>query len=154
MNKRLHVLQLSIGITCILFAQSCKVVVDESVSNSMKYKRSTVKEAVAFSIAQTYNSTLRRFAAADVSNSAMKKKIQEIGLNVYVNYQNADAPADIPDSVVIFTTCTGYGCLDVIYDFATNERGLISSLSKMRSSYLRKVDDRTYYRRGDQSLQY
>jgi len=154
MNKRLHVLQLSIGIACILITQSCKVVVDESVSNSMKYKRTTVKEAVAFSIAQTYNSTLRRFAAADVSNSAMKKKIQEIGLNVYVNYQNPDAPASVPDSVVIFTTCTGYGCLDVIYDFATNERGLISSLSKMHSSYLRKVDDRTYYRRGDQSLQY
>ena len=153
MNKRLQVLLL-VGVTCILFTQSCKVVMDEAVSNSMKFKRTTVKEAVAFSIAQTYNSTLRRFAAADVSDGAMKKKIQEIGSNVYVNYQNADAPASIPDSIVIFTTCTGYGCLDVIYDFATNERGLINSLSKMRSSYLRKVDDRTYYRRGDQSLQY
>jgi hypothetical protein len=119
----------------------------------MKYKRTTVKEAVAFSIAQTYNSTLRQFNAVDVSDSAMKKKIQEIGMNVYVNYQNANAPASIPDSVVIFTTCTGYGCLDIIYDFATNERGLIASLSKTRSSYLRKVDQRTYYRRGDQSLQ-
>jgi hypothetical protein len=84
----------------------------------------------------------------------MKKKIRELGANVYVNYQNADAPNSVPDSVVIFTTCTGYGCMDIIFDFATNERGLISSLSKMQSSYLRKVGDRTYYRRGDQSLWY
>ena len=144
---------LFVGVAIFFITQSCKVVVDQAVSNSMKYKRTTVKEAVAFSIAQTYNSTLRQFNAVDVSDSAMKKKIQEIGMNVYVNYQNANAPASIPDSVVIFTTCTGYGCLDIIYDFATNERGLIASLSKTRSSYLRKVDQRTYYRRGDQSLQ-
>src|SRR5215831_16948082 len=101
-----------VGITILYIVQSCKVAMDQAVSNSMKYKRTTVKEAVAFSIAHTYNSSLRQFAAADVAHSAMKKKIQEIGMNVYVNYQNANAPASIPDSVVIFTTCTGYGCLD------------------------------------------
>jgi hypothetical protein len=145
---------LLLSINTLFFAQSCTVAMDQALTTSVKYKRTTVKEVVAFSIAQTYHSSLRKFSAADVRDSAMKKKIQEIGSNVYVNYQDADARASIPDSIVIFTTCTGYGCLDIIYDFATNERGLIESLSRTESFYLRKLDDRTYYRRGDQSLQY
>ena len=145
-------IQLIIGIGCVLIIQSCRVAIDQGVSHSLKYKQANIKEAVAFSIAHTYNTTLRQFAAADVVDSAMRKKIQEIGMNVYVNYQNADAPASLPDSVVVFTTCTDYGCLDVIYDFATNERGLVEDLSKMQNSYLRKVNERTYYRRGGHSL--
>src|SRR5215831_17924586 len=106
---------LLIGISGVVIVQSCKVAIDQAVSNSLKYKEPAIKEAVQFSLGQTYNTSLRKFAAADVADSAMRKKIQEIGMNVYVNYQNADAPTSIPDSVVIFTTCTGYGCLDIVF---------------------------------------
>ena len=131
-----------------------KIGVDLIATKSLKNKPGTLKEAVAFSIGQTYESSLREFAAADIVDEKMRSKVQSIGQNVYVNYQNTDAPKSLPDSVVIFTSSHDFGSIDIIYDFATNERSLLQTLSKENSSYLQKIRERTYYRRAPVSLLY
>jgi len=131
-----------------------KIGVDLIATKVLKNNPKALKEAVAFSIGQTYESSLRQFAAADIVDEKMRSKVQSIGQNVYVNYQNVDAPQSIPDSVVIFTSHLYFGSIDVIYDFATNERSLLQTLSKENSSYLQKIRERTYYRRAPVSLLY
>ena len=129
-----------------------RVGVDLIATKVLKNNPGNVKEAAAFSIGQTYDTQLRHFAAADITDKDMRSKVQSIGQNVYVNYQNADAPTTIPDSVVVFTTSLDFGTIDVIYDFATNERSLLQLFSKERSSYLQKVSERIYYRRAQNSV--
>ena len=129
-----------------------KIGVDLIATKVLKNNSNNLKEAVAFSIGQTYESPLREFAAADIVDEKMRSKVQSIGQNVYVNYQNADAPQSLPDSIVIFSTHLDFGSIDVIYDFATSERSLLETLSQKNSSYLQKVHERTYYRRASNSL--
>ena len=151
--KRIHVILLVISAS-IIPVHSCmpRIGIDLIATKVLKNNPSNVKEAVAFSIGQTYNAQLRRFAAADITDKEMRSKVQSIGQKIYVNYQNDDAPTTIPDSVVVFTSSFDFGTIDVIYDFATNERSLLQVFSKERSSYLQKVNERTYYRRGQSSL--
>src|SRR5690349_2456741 len=131
-----------------------KIGVDLIATKVVKNNPRRLKEAVAFSIGQTYDSPLRQFAARDIADSAMRSTVQSFGQNVYVNYRNTDAPHSVPDSVVVFTTSVDFGTIDIIYDFATNERGLTDYFSKQPTAFLEKVDSRTYYRRAKSSLVY
>ena len=81
----------------------------------------------------------------------MRKKIESLGSEVFVKYQKENTPASLPDSTVVFTSFHDIGTIEIIFDFATHERDLTSLISGDKKYYLRKVDERTYYRRGPQS---
>ena len=114
----------------------------------MKNKQSTIVEAVKFSLGVTYNSTLRSFPSSGVKDSIMRKKIESLGSEVFVKYEKANEPASLPDSTVIFTSYHDIGTVEIIFDFATEERELARLISKEKYFYLKKVGERTYYRRG------
>jgi hypothetical protein len=125
-----------------------KLWTDEIMVAALRNKQSTIVEAVKFSLGVTYNSTLRNFPSAGVNDSIMRKKIQSLGSEVYVKYEKENAPASLPDSTVIFTSFHDVGTIEIIFDFATDERELHSIIPKEKKFYLKKVGERTYYRRG------
>ena len=145
------------GVLTVLltFHQSCgnlsKLASDKIVAAAIRNKHQEIIEAVKFSIGITYNSHLRSFAAAGVKDSIMRKKIESLGSVVYVKYQKDNAPASLPDSTVVFTSFQDIGTIETIFDFATHERNLASLIEDDKKYYLRKVGERTYYRRGPQS---
>jgi hypothetical protein len=115
---------------------------------ALRNKQPTIIEAVKFSLGVTYNSDLRNFPSSGVNDSIMRKKIESLGSEVYVKYEKGNAPANLPDSTVIFTSFHDIGTIEIIFDFATKERDLHGLIPKERSFYLKKVGERTYYRRG------
>ena len=154
-NVAILIIILSSGI--IVLSQGCilpKRAVDEIMIQSLKVRKSEIREAVEFSIGITYNSDLRQFPVDGINDSIMRKKMESLWSEVYVNYHNQDAPATVPDSTVIFTSIHEFGSIEIIFDFATNEREISTFLAKKSYSQLKKVGDRTYYRRGAQSLLY
>jgi len=128
-----------------------KMFADEVVAKSITHKRQAIKDAVEFSIGITYNSSLRSFAAAGIKDSIMRKKVESLGREVYVKYQKENRPGSLPDSTVVFTSFSDVGTIEIIFDFATNERDLASLIPGEKKYYFKKVDERTYYRRGPQS---
>ena len=128
-----------------------KLFADEVLTKSLTHKRQEIKDAVEFSIGLTYNSNLRSFSAAGVKDSIMRKKIESLGREVYVKYQKDNRPESLPDSTVVFTSFSDLGTIEIIFDFATNERDLSSLIPGDKKYYFKKVHERTYYRRGPQS---
>jgi hypothetical protein len=149
--KRILFLFSTIGATVII-SQGCgglsKLFTDKVIVASIKSKQSTIVEAVKFSLGVTYNSTLRNFPSSGVNDSIMRKKIESLGSEVYVKYEKENAPATLPDSTVVFTSFHDIGTIEIIFDFATEERDLPSFISQEKRTYLKKVGERTYYRRG------
>ena len=135
--------------------QSCgnlsKLAADKIAAAGIKNKQETIIEAVKFSIGLTYDTTLRSFAAQGIKDSIMRKKIESLGAMVYVKYQKENVPASLPDSTVVFTSFHDIGSIEIIFDFATHERDLINLIASDKKYYMRKVNERTYYRRGPQS---
>jgi hypothetical protein len=125
-----------------------KFAADKIVVAALKNKQSDIVEAAKFSIGATYDNTIRYFPASGVNDSAMRKKIESLGSDVYVKYQKENDPIALPDSTVVFTSFHDVGTLEVIFDFATYERNLTTLISKERNTQLTKVGERTYYRRS------
>ena len=135
----------------ILLSQSCgfpKLATDEIIVKGLRNKHATIIEAVKFSIGVTYNSTLRTFPSSGVKDSTMREKIESLGSEVFVKYQAENLPESIPDSTVVFTSFHDIGKVDIIYDFATQERDIPNLIVEKKRHSIRKVAARTYYRRG------
>lgn len=121
---------------------------DLIAKKALQNKPDDITQAVQYSLELTYDNDIRYFESANVEDSIMRKRIQSIGKEVIVKYEPGNEPEEFPDSVVVFCTPTDIGDLQVIYDFASQERN-ISSLMKSKSGYrATRVSDRTYYRRG------
>jgi len=125
-----------------------RLATDKIVVAAMKNKQPDIVEAAKFSIGITYNTNLRYFPSSGVNDSAMRKKIESLGTDVYVKYQKENDPLPLPDSTVIFTSYHEVGTVEIIFDFATYERDLATLISKYKGTRLEKVGERTYYRRS------
>jgi hypothetical protein len=135
----------------MLILQNCgfsKLATDELIVAGIRNKESTIIEAAKFSIGVTYNSTLRNFASAGVKDSIMRKKIESLGSEVFVKYLQENEPGSIPDSTVIFTSYHDIGRVEIIFDFATEERDIPQLITEKKRHHIKKVSPRTYYRRG------
>ena len=123
---------------------------DKIIVLALQTKQPDIMEAAKFSVEKTYDNNLRYFPVSAVNDSAMRKRMESLGSDVFVKYQKENDPIAIPDSTVVFSSHHDLGNIQIIFDFATEERDLISLIQKERKSYLTKVGDRTYYRRSDQ----
>ena len=121
---------------------------DKIIVLALKNKQPDILEAARFSVERTYDNNIRYFPVSAVNDSAMRKRMESLGSDVFIKYQQENDPIAIPDSTVIFSSHHDLGNIQIIFDFATEERDLIPLIQNERKSYLAKVGDRTYYRRA------
>ena len=125
---------------------------DRSVIKYARNNQEYIQKIVAFSLEATLDKKIKGFEVSEIQDSEMRDKTKRLGTFINITYQKSNYPQEVPDSFVTFSSSSLLGLIEVIYDFASQERNFPNDVSSKSNYYFVKVTNRIYYKRSYRPL--